>query len=160
MQDIGVLFVCMGNICRSPAAQGVFERQLERAGLAGRVRVDSAGTHAYHVGEPPDRRMQAAARRRGYDLSSQRARRIESADLTRFAHVLVMDQANLDALRDQGLGLQSLPSVQLLMSFAPELGVIEVPDPYYGGGEGFERVLDMVEAAGEGLIAEIRRQLG
>ncbi|AOU97989.1 phosphotyrosine protein phosphatase [Acidihalobacter yilgarnensis] len=160
MRDIGVLFVCMGNICRSPAAQGVFEHQLADAGLTPHVHVDSAGTHAYHVGEPPDARMQAAARRRGYDLAGQRARRIRADDFERFDYVLVMDQANLEILRAQNLNPQSMSSIRLLMSFAPDLGVIEVPDPYYGGQGGFERVLDLVEDAGNGLVEHIRRQRG
>ena len=159
MQNIGVLFVCMGNICRSPAAQGVFESYLAESGLASRVRVDSAGTHAYHIGEPPDKRMQAAATRRGYDLSSLRARCIEEKDFERFDYVLVMDRDNLEVLHTRGLNPNAMSSVHLLMSFAPECGVIEVPDPYYGGSEGFERVLDLVEEASKGLMVDIHRRL-
>lgn len=156
MQNVGVLFVCMGNICRSPAAQGVFEYQLEKMGLAEHIRVDSAGTHAYHVGEPPDRRMQAAAARRGYDLSSQRARHVETDDFTHFDYILVMDHANLETLQSHKLSPHTVSTIQLLMSFAPESGVIEVPDPYYGGSEGFERVLDLVEVACAGLLEKIQ----
>lgn len=158
MRDIGVLFVCMGNICRSPAAQGIFEYQLAEAGLADRVRVDSAGTHAYHVGERPDARMQSAAARRGYDLSTQRARHVQTEDFTRFNYVLVMDQANYETLHARRLPPQKVSTIQFLMSYAPESGVIEVPDPYYGGSEGFERVLDLVELACTGLIEEIRHR--
>ncbi|AOV17074.1 phosphotyrosine protein phosphatase [Acidihalobacter aeolianus] len=158
MQEIGVLFVCMGNICRSPAAQGVFEALWRQSASGIPVRVDSAGTHAYHVGEPPDARMQAAAARRGYDLSAQRARRFEPADTTRFDYILAMDQSNLDALRQRVGNPGSVASMNLLMSFAPERGVIEVPDPYYGGSEGFEHVLDLVEEACAGLIEEIGKR--
>lgn len=159
MKDIGVLFVCMGNICRSPAAQAVFEKQLAQRDLETRIHVDSAGTHAYHIGEPPDTRMQAVARQRGYDLSSQRARRIEEADFVRFDYILVMDQDNLETLCARGLTPHAVSSVHLLMSFAPDCGVIEVPDPYYGGREGFECVLDLVEAASAGLLEDISRTM-
>lgn len=155
MNEVGVLFVCMGNICRSPAAQGVFESLWRQAALDVPIRVDSAGTHAYHVGEPPDSRMQAAAMRRGYDLSAQRARRFEPEDAVRFDYILAMDQSNLDALRQQIMGAGAAASINLLMSYAPERGVIEVPDPYYGGSEGFEHVLDLVEEACSGLIEAI-----
>ena len=150
-----VLFVCMGNICRSPTAEGVFARMLrERApGLA--VEVDSAGTHDYHVGEPPDRRAIAAAARRGVDISALRARRVEPEDFARFDLILAMDEDNRSAL------LRQSPAsfhrrIRLLMEFAAdEAGMLDVPDPYYGGAVGFERVLDLVERAAEGLLAEI-----
>lgn len=155
---VEVLFVCMGNICRSPAAQAVFERCIAEAGLDDRIAVDSAGTHAYHVGEPPDARMQAAGKRRGLDFSSQRARRISEEDFNRFHYILVMDRANLEALSQyESLG-GTRP--ELLMRYAPGASMDEVPDPYYGGETGFERVLDLVEEAAEGLLNEIRQRHG
>ncbi len=153
---VEVLFVCMGNICRSPAAQAVFERRIAEAGLDDRITVDSAGTHAYHVGEPPDARMQAVGKRRGLDFSSQRARRISEEDFNRFHYILVMDRANLETLSQyESLG-GTRP--ELLMRYAPAASMDEVPDPYYGGETGFERVLDLVEEAADGLLNEIRQR--
>lgn len=150
-----VLFVCLGNICRSPTAEGVFRALLAREGLESAVRVDSAGTHAYHVGSPPDQRAQEAARRRGIDLSGLRGRRAERADVSEFDYVLAMDrenQQNLLAIAgDHG------HKVRLFMEYSTVFEETEVPDPYYGGGKGFERVLDMIEDAAEGLLGEIRR---
>lgn len=161
MQKIGVLFVCMGNICRSPAAQAIFESQLGKSGLESRVFVDSAGTHAYHVGELPDERMRHAARRRGYNLDKQRARRVSRADFQQFDYVLAMDHSNYEDLmnfRGPENAVQSTyPS--LLMNFAPGPGVLDVPDPYYGGDRGFERVLDLVEEACDGLIVHLRDRM-
>lgn len=156
MEKVRVLFVCMGNICRSPTAQGVFERIVQEKGVAERIVIDSAGTHAYHVGEPPDRRSQAAALGRGVDLSGQRARRIEKHDLDHFDYVLVMDQGNLEEV----LHLSSpehRERIHLFMTFAGRWQESEVPDPYYGGGSGFQQVLDMVEDAAEGLLEHIHR---
>ena len=154
---VSVLFVCMGNICRSPTAEGVFRRLVEEAGLADRVLVDSAGTHDYHVGSPPDRRAQAAALRRGYDLSALRARQLGPADCRRFDYVLVMDRGNLNRTRSACGGLA--PNVRLLMDFAPNRPEREVPDPYAGGPEGFERVLDLIEEACRGLLEDVKRRL-
>lgn len=156
MEKVSVLFVCMGNICRSPTAQGAFEHLVQSNGLAERIFIDSAGTHAYHVGEPPDRRSQAAALDRGIDLSPQRARQVHKNDFGRFDYILAMDRSNLrDLLR------QSTPSererVHLFMKFATRWEVEEVPDPYYGGSNGFSQVLDMVEDAAAGLLEHIRR---
>jgi protein-tyrosine phosphatase len=159
-----VLLVCLGNICRSPTAEGVLRGIAARefAGLP--LYVDSAGTADYHVGEPPDRRTIAAARRRGYDLASLRARRVARTDLDSFDYVLAMDRANLTALQSLGGGMTRRlgaadPSpgarVGLFMEFAPELGVDEVPDPYYGGVEDFERVLDLCEAGARGLLRKL-----
>jgi protein-tyrosine phosphatase len=152
-----ILFVCMGNICRSPTAEGVFRHKVEAAGMNDRVEIDSAGTHAYHVGEPPDQRAQAAALQRGFDLSSQRARRVRASDFAEFDYVLAMDQPNLDDL------LAICPDhlqdrVQLFLDFSEQSRVREVPDPYYGGGNGFETVLDLVEAASEGLLVHIQQK--
>jgi protein-tyrosine phosphatase len=150
----GVLFVCTGNICRSPTAHGVFLHLVREAGLADRVHVDSAGTHDYHVGEPPDVRSQAHARRRGYDLSALRARQISRHDFERFDRILAMDRGHLAILRrmaparHDGLGL--------FMDYARPSPGPDVPDPYYGAGDGFERVLDMIERAAAGLLDSLR----
>jgi protein-tyrosine phosphatase len=156
---VRVLFVCMGNICRSPTAQGVFRKLVEEAGLLDRIEIDSAGTHAYHVGEPPDRRAQETAMRRGIALSDLRARRVEPEDFERFDYLLVMNQDNyhhMSALCPEGCGMER--RLMLLMDFAPDMRMREVPDPYYGGAGGFETVFDMVEAAAEGLLEDIRRR--
>ena len=155
---VGVLFVCMGNICRSPTAEGVFRAAVERAGLARRVRAASAGIGDWHVGSPPDRRAIQAARRRGYDLTALRGRQIEVADFARFGWILAMDDANMRALaamKPPDFG----GHLGLLLDFAPELGVREVPDPYYGAPAGFDRVLDLVEAATAGLLARLLPEL-
>ncbi len=147
-----VLFVCLGNICRSPSAQGVFEARLAQRGLQQVYQVDSAGTGGYHAGEPPDRRAQAAARRRGYDISGQRARAVRDGDFHEFDLILAMDRSNLANL------LQRAPAncraqVRLFMT-GVEGWPQEVPDPYFGGEQGFEQVLDMLEAASDVLLAE------
>ncbi len=153
-----ILFVCMGNICRSPTAEGVMVRLLEEAGLAGRVTVDSAGTGAWHVGELADPRSRDAARRRGIELT-HRARQIQRADLDRFDLVLVMDHDNLrrvTAMSDP----RARAEIRLLRSFEPSApeGAI-VPDPYAGGPEGFDEVLDICERACAGLLAHVRGAL-
>jgi protein-tyrosine phosphatase len=156
---VKVLFVCMGNICRSPTAHGVFRRLVEEAGLADQIEIDSAGTHAYHVGEPPDSRAQETARRRGIDLSDLRARRATSEDFAFYDYVLAMDQENyhaLSAICPEGQGLEK--RLTLLMDYAPQARMREVPDPYYGGSGGFERVFDMVEEAAQGLLESIRHR--
>ncbi len=154
---VKVLFVCMGNICRSPTAHGVFRDLVRREGLAGQIEIDSAGTHAYHVGNSPDARAMAAANRRGVDLSDLRARKAEPADFEHFDYVLAMDQDNYHGL--SGIcPAGSHDKIQLFMDFAPEMRTREVPDPYYGGPKGFEHVLDLVEAASAGLLADVRRR--
>ena len=150
-----VLMVCMGNICRSPTAEGVMRAALSRHGLDGLVAVDSAGTHAYHVGEAPDPRTVQAARRRGYDLSAQRARQVEAADFDRFDLILAADKANLAALRRIS---QKGVTPQLLLSILGSEA--EVPDPYYGGADGFERVLDLVEQACDAWCCQWWQQAG
>lgn len=156
---VKVLFVCMGNICRSPTAEGVFRHLVNQAGLSDQIHIDSAGTHAYHVGEPPDRRAQAAARNRSIDLSSQRARKVQSDDFDQFDYVLAMDHSNHAELE-----YISQPDLQhklhLFLDFALNADTREVPDPYYGGDRGFEHVLDLVEAASQGLLADIRSKHG
>jgi protein-tyrosine phosphatase len=156
---IKVLFVCMGNICRSPTAQGVFETLVADASLADHIQVDSAGTHAYHIGKSPDNRASEAALRRGVDLSSQRARRITPADFVEFDYVVAMDLSNYEDLSAQ-CEPEQLPKLRLFLEFAPDLEAQEVPDPYYGGVTGFERVLDLIEEAAKGLLADIRQQHG
>jgi protein-tyrosine phosphatase len=154
---VKVLFVCMGNICRSPTAEGMFVHLLEREGLRGTIEVDSAGTHAYHVGNPPDARARAAALRRGLCLDALRARVIAPGDFERFDYVLAMDRDNFMHLRALCPPGQE-HKLKLLLEFAPHLGEEEVPDPYYGGGSGFERVIDLIEAAAEGLLSDIRQR--
>lgn len=153
---VRVLMVCMGNICRSPTAEGVLRARLRAAGLDRHVEVDSAGTHGYHAGEPPDRRAQKHAASRGYDLSKLRARRVVPADFERFDWVLAMDADNLERLRElRPEGAQA--RLGLLMEHARRhADVREVPDPYYGPPAGFERVLDLVEDACEGLLLRLR----
>ncbi|HJO72528.1 MAG: low molecular weight protein-tyrosine-phosphatase [Rhodospirillales bacterium] len=151
---VNVVFVCLGNICRSPTAEGVFRAVVERHGLDRRIGIDSAGTGAYHVGEPADQRAQAAARRRGFDLSAIRARKATKGDFKRFDYVLAMDRQNHAALsRICPPGEEH--RLSLFLDYAPQLGQRDVPDPYYGAGDGFELVLDLIEAASEGLLANI-----
>ncbi len=147
----------MGNICRSPTAEAVFREVLRVAGEGLAVQVDSAGTHGYHVGEPPDARAIAAARRRGYRMEELRARRVEPVDFERFDLLLAMDEDNLAFLhRIAPAGYRG--RARLLLEFAPESGRRGVPDPYYGGEAGFEEVLDLVEEAARGLLDELRRR--
>ncbi|WP_242472396.1 low molecular weight protein-tyrosine-phosphatase [Ectothiorhodospira mobilis] len=157
---VSVLMVCLGNICRSPTAQGVLQWLLANEGLGQRVLVDSAGTHAYHVGEPPDPRARRAALQRGIDLSGQRARRVERQDLEHFDYVLAMDRENLAHLQALAPGQAMQGHLGLFMAFAHNWEEQEVPDPYYGGDRGFERVLDMVEDASRGLLQHIRERQG
>ncbi|MBL36053.1 MAG: protein-tyrosine-phosphatase [Oceanospirillaceae bacterium] len=152
-----VLFVCLGNICRSPTAEGVFRHKLRAAGLEGQVQVDSAGTGDWHVGKAPDSRTRQAAQRRGYDLSAQRARQVEVADFQRFDLILAMDQSNLrnlQALRPAGARAE----LDLYLRRF-DLALDEVPDPYYGGEDGFEQVLDLIEQASDALLIEIKGRL-
>ena len=153
-----VLFVCLGNICRSPTAHGVFVEQVAAVGLQDVITIDSAGTGAWHVGEPPDARATAAARSRGYDLSPLRARQVRPADFDQFSHILAMDRSNLSHLA--AMQPADHPGhLGLFLDFHPDPPFREVPDPYYGGDDGFEEVLDLVEAAGEALLEQIRRDL-
>ena len=151
---VRVLFVCMGNICRSPLAQGVFEDLLRREGLDEEVFVDSAGTGRWHVGSPPDERAQSSARVRGFDLSTQRARQVRLDDCERFDYVLTMDEANY---RTVAALCKGRAEVRPFLDFAAGSPETEVPDPFYGGPEGFEHVLDLVEAAAEGLLEDIKK---
>ncbi len=153
-----VLFVCMGNICRSPTAEGIFRALLEEAGLATRVEVDSAGTGGWHVGRPPDERARDAALRRGIDISGLRGRQVCLADFEYYDDIIAMDHANVTALRDLAHASDH-HRIRLLMSCDSHFEDDEVPDPYYGGANGFERVLDMIESACAGLLDEVRRKL-
>ena len=151
-----VLFVCMGNICRSPTAEGVFREFVQRHAPELDLEIDSAGTHDYHVGEPPDPRALKAASSRGLDLSALRARQVEDADFERFDLILAMDRVNYETLLDRSPA-QYRSRIRLLLEFADDAGRDEVPDPYYGGAKGFEEVLDLLEDAAAGLLAEVRR---
>jgi protein-tyrosine phosphatase len=145
-----ILFVCMGNICRSPTAEGVFRHHADKAGWSDRLHIDSAGTHAYHVGEPADQRARAAAERRGISLEGIYARRVQVGDFERFDYIIAMDRENLARLHEEAPEA-CRHKIQLFLEFAP-VEETEVPDPYYGGAAGFERVLDLVEAASRGLL--------
>ena len=149
-----ILFVCMGNICRSPTAEGVFRKLVQERAPHLQVEIDSAGTHAYHVGEPPDRRAIAAAARRGIDLSGLRARMVDEADFEGFDLLVAMDQLNREVLLDRSPD-EYRDRVRLMLEFAPTTDVEDVPDPYYGGPVGFEHVLDLVEEASKGLLDEL-----
>ncbi len=154
---VKVLFVCMGNICRSPTAHGVFQHLVTQAGLQRAIYVDSAGTGDWHVGRPPDKRAAQAAKQRGYDLSPLRARQFSAEDLQVFDYILAMDQENLQGI----LALKSQPQrghVGLFLQFAKNAEYQEVPDPYYGGSKGFERVLDLIESASHGLLEHLQKQ--
>ena len=156
-EKISVLFVCMGNICRSPTAEGVFRHHVSEAGLADKFEIDSAGTHAYHVGEPPDHRATAAAERRGISLANIFARRVSDEDFERFDFIIAMDEDNQQRLLDQAPEAHR-SKVSLFLSFADGDDEHEVPDPYYGGTAGFERVLDLIEAASRGLLDTLQRR--
>jgi len=153
-----VLLVCMGNICRSPTAEGVLRHYIKINNLGDRVEVDSAGTHGYHVGEAPDSRTQRAASVRGYNLSQLRARKVARQDLDYFDLILAMDKSNLDNLQRMATPEQQ-EKIKLFMGYARNFDDDEVPDPYYGLGHGFDLVLDMVEDASQGLVDQIREEL-
>ena len=153
---IRIMFVCTGNICRSPTAEGVLRKLVAEAGLVDRVTVASAGTHGYHVGEPPDERSCAAALRRAVDIRAQRAQRFKRAHFEEYDLILAMDRGHLRAIRamaPDGAGRR----IRLFLDYAPELGLKDVPDPYYGGPDGFEDVLDMIETAAAALLEDVRQ---
>ena len=156
MKPVKVLFVCMGNICRSPTAHGVFQALVDKHDLGASIQVESAGTHSYHVGNPPDGRSQAIARRRGVDLSELRARRFVSADFTEYDYLLGMDQANIadmSAIKPEGASAR----LQLMLEYSQQYSQLEVPDPYFGD-DGFELVFDMIDDAALGLLRQIRNE--
>ncbi|MBZ0091778.1 MAG: low molecular weight phosphotyrosine protein phosphatase [Sulfuricellaceae bacterium] len=154
MKEVSVLFICMGNICRSPTAEGVFHSMVELAGLSQFIRIDSAGTHNYHIGEAPDLRSQAAASERGYDLSRLRGRQVNNEDFYLFDYILAMDRANMAELR-RLCSPEHQYKLQLFLKFSQKYIENEVPDPYYGGAQGFEHVLNLVEDASAGLLQDI-----
>ena len=156
MSKIKVLFVCMGNICRSPTAEGVFAALVNKKNLVGSFKIDSAGTHAYHVGEAPDLRAQRAARERGVELKHLRARKVTANDFHEFDHILVMDDDNFASL-EASCPKEYKHKLRHFLDYAPQLQSKEVPDPYYGGSYGFERVLDLVEVASEGFILSLQQ---
>ena len=154
-KKVKVLFVCMGNICRSPTAEGVFRHLVQQFQLEDHIHTDSAGTHAYHDGEPPDRRAQSTATGRGIDISDLRARRVHARDYEEFDYILAMDRDNLDILISQSPP-HLADRIRLFLDFAADHPESEVPDPYYGGTKGFERVFDMVHEAAHGLLRDIQ----
>lgn len=156
---IKVLFVCLGNICRSPTADAVLRQKIQAAGLVDQVEVDSAGTSNWHVGKAPDARSQAAAARRGYDLSILRARQVTQKDFDEFDYVLAMDYDNLSDLKALKPAQARTQPQLFLKTFGSDNYTSEVPDPYYGGDQGFEKVLDMLEDACANLLADIRQKL-
>lgn len=155
MRKIKVLFVCMGNICRSPTAEGVFSNMVAEKNLAERFQIDSAGTHAYHVGDAPDLRAQKAARERGIELKHIRARKVVAEDFENFDHILAMDDDN-HAVLHEVCPQDHAHKIRRFLEYAPHLNLREVPDPYYGGSYGFERVLDLVEQASEGFLQTLQ----
>ncbi|MDP1551169.1 MAG: low molecular weight protein-tyrosine-phosphatase [Nitrosomonas sp.] len=155
-RTIKVLFVCMGNICRSPTADAVFRHLVKEAGVDHLIHVDSAGTHAYHIGNPPDHRAQNTALQRGYKMHDLRARAVQPNDFEEFDYILAMDKENLSLLQQRS-PQQHINKIQLFMQYSTQVNPdVEVPDPYFGGNQGFELVLDMVEEASQGLLAHLR----
>lgn len=158
MEKINVLMVCMGNICRSPMAEGILRREIAKAGLQEQVMIDSAGTHSYHIGEPPDPRAQNAINLRGVNISGLRGRQVADADFDKFDYILAMDKGNLGIL-SRNAPAHAHGKIRLLLSFSSKYPNQEVPDPYYGGARGFEENLDMIEDAVQGVIGDIREKL-
>lgn len=152
-----ILFVCMGNICRSPTAEGVFRDKVERAGLSAQFTIDSAGTHAYHVGEAPDLRSQEYARKRGIDLSKQGARQVQARDFSQFDLIVAMDKDNLRLLQNQCPAADQ-HKLKLMMSYATHSPSEVVPDPYYGGAGSFDLVLDYLDDAADGLLRSVSQK--
>ena len=153
---VNVLFVCMGNICRSPTAEGYFRHIVEQEGLTDKIKTDSAGTHAYHIGSPPDERDQSVSAKRGINLSDLRGRKVKNADFKQFDYVIAMDNSNHSDLEIVAGG--SADNLFMFLDFAENFSEDEVPDPYYGGDQGFEHVLDLIEDASTGLLIDIREK--
>lgn len=154
-EKTSVLFVCMGNICRSPTAEGIFRHIIQEKDLTDFYELDSAGTHAYHIGAPPDHRAQETAQARGIDLSDLRGRKVTVSDFDKFDYVLAMDKDNYSIL-EEICPPEKRDQLKLFLDFAKDLAIDEVPDPYYGGTGGFEKVFDMLEKASYGLIEHIQ----
>ncbi len=155
--NISVIFVCTGNICRSPSAHGVFRDLVKAEGLSDRFRIESAGTQSFHVGEPPDARSAETALQRGYDLSTLRAQRLEASDFETFDYLLAMDDAHYNMMMASS-PLEYRDKIIMFLDFAPDFSETNVPDPYYGSEQGFEHVLDMVESACKGLLEHIKQE--
>lgn len=155
---VKVLFVCMGNICRSPMAQGVFHKLVQDAGLEDQVSIDSAGTHSYHVGDAPDQRAQSILRERGIDISGLRGRQVADRDFQQYDYILAMDTANLNNLKRRA-STSYHDKIRLMLAYSRKFPNLDVPDPYFGGMDGFDEVLRMVEDAGQGLLKEIQSDL-
>lgn len=158
MEKKSILFVCLGNICRSPVAEGVFRKKAEEANILDFLEIDSAGTAAWHVGKAPDVRMIEAAKDRGYDLTELRARQAVAEDFEKFHHILAMDTDNLYSLQDLDPG-SGKADLRLFLTYAPSIKLTDVPDPYYGKEDGFNHVIDLIEEASDGLLAKIQEEL-
>jgi protein-tyrosine phosphatase len=156
-QQFSILFVCLGNICRSPMAEGVFRQVIADAGMSDRFQVDSSGTGSWHVGRPPDIRAQQALSLRGIDISTQRARQVTRDDFAGFDLILAMDRSNHDRLMSLAPDVYE-PNIRLFMKYAPEMGICEIPDPFFGGAEGFDYVLNLIEVASRGLLASLMKE--
>ena len=154
-----VLFVCTGNICRSPMAQGAFAKAIQSAGMDAQILIDSAGTHDYHVGDAPDLRAQRTVLSRGYDISALRGRQVQDSDFDRFDYILAMDSQNLNNLTRRA-NVRHHHKIRLLLSFSRRFPNLDVPDPYYGGQPGFDLTLEMVEDAAQGLLKAIQNRQG
>jgi len=155
---VSVLFVCMGNICRSPLAEGVFRKAVEDAGASDRFATESAGTGSWHVGEPPDRRMSETAVRHGVSLEGQTARQFQRMDLERYDHIFVMDRNNLQDVLHFDADTRYGHKVRLFREFDPDPGDFQVPDPYYGGDQGFENVFAIVDRTARNILARLMEE--
>ncbi len=158
-KPVSVLFVCMGNICRSPTAEGVFTELVQEMGLSHKIKIDSAGTDSYHEGSPPDVRSAETALNRGVDISNQRARQVKDTDFDNFDYIICMDRVNLRRLRERA-GKEYWGKIEQFLSYQSAFIQNEVPDPYYGGATGFDQVFDMCEAASRGLLDAIKEKHG
>lgn len=159
MKKVSVVFVCLGNICRSPTAHGIFRQMVIDRGLEREIKIDSAGTAAYHIGKQADARSREVALQRGIDMEDLRARQVNLGDIIEFDYILAMDEANYSDLLDLALP-EYRHKIRLFLEFAPQFEEKEVPDPYYGGDEGFQFVFELVTAASEGLLSEIEQKYG
>ena len=159
MDRITVLFVCLGNICRSPMAEGVFEAKVNTAGLSERIRIDSAGTSAYHVGEPPDSRMRSTAHQFGLDIDAQRSRQVNRDDFLEFDYIIAMDRSNLHNLQRM-MPPEGKAVLRMMREFDTQPGDGDVPDPYYGGAGGFQKVYEILSRSGENFLSFLKQEHG